>query len=287
MKKYLVFGVFVMLVLSVGLVLASKPDSNQGNGKEKVISIPDSAVEILPGVFSLGKSIDKGKVVEGYAIVHYKEAKAAAKCGNGICEAGESAKKCPADCGGAPNLTKCYGFLASGAKWKTLEPYIVDSSNTRGLDTIFVKSNLAMDISKWESAAGVQILGNETPGIVDGADTAKPDGKNEVYFGSISDANAIAITIVWGVFSGPSAKRELVEWDQIYDQMDYDWSASGEAGKMDFENIATHEIGHSTGMNDLYTSECSEETMYGYADYGETKKQTLEAGDITGIQLLY
>ena len=31
----------------------------------------------------------------------------------------------------------------------------------------------------------------------------------------------------------------------------------------------------------------TEETMYAYADFGETKKRTLEAGDITGVQKLY
>ena len=56
---------------------------------------------------------------------------------------------------------------------------------------------------------------------------------------------------------------------------------------MDFENIVTHEHGHVFGLDDLYTSTCSEETMYGYATEGETKKRTLESGDIMGIQRLY
>ena len=108
-----------------------------------------------------------------------------------------------------------------------------------------------------------------------------------VYFGDVEDSNAIAITIVWGVFRGAPSSRELVEWDQIYDDVDFDWSMSGEAGKMDFENIATHELGHSMGLGDLYTSDCSDQTMYGYASEGETNKRTLESGDITGIQELY
>ena len=51
---------------------------------------------------------------------------------------------------------------------------------------------------------------------------------------------------------------------------------------MDFLNIATHEIGHAVAM-DHPSDLCTEETMYAYADYGETKKRTLNAGDITGI----
>ena len=55
---------------------------------------------------------------------------------------------------------------------------------------------------------------------------------------------------------------------------------------MDFENIATHELGHSFGMGHP-DSTCIEETMYAYADFGETKKRVLNAGDIAGIQELY
>ena len=73
----------------------------------------------------------------------------------------------------------------------------------------------------------------------------------------------------------------------MYDDVSFDWSATGEEGKMDFENIATHELGHSVGMADLYDSVCSQETMYGYASEGETNKRSLEAGDIAGVKKLY
>jgi len=309
MRKYYAFGIVALMIFSVGLVLAAKPSfqaakvTNPVTGEPKnTVTIPARAIEVAPNIYYLGTAVDDGRVVEGYAIVDYKKGhgKPGTECGNGVCERGENAKKCPADCGGATTTTtimtttttlaeggNCYGFLAKGAKWKTIEPYIVDPANTRGLDETFVRDNMAYDIGKWENAAGQNILGDETPGVVDGADTLSTDGKNEVYFGSIDDSGAIAITIVWGIFRGRPSARELVEWDQVYDQVDYDWSSSGEAGKMDFESIATHELGHSVGLDDLYTLECSEQTMYGYADFGETKKRTLEAGDIRGVQDLY
>jgi hypothetical protein len=135
--------------------------------------------------------------------------------------------------------------------------------------------------------AGVDIIGGEITGTVDGADLTSPDNKNEVLFGNVDFPGAIAVTIVWGIFRGLPAGRELVEWDQVYDDVDFDWGLNGEAGKMDFENIATHELGHSVGLADLYDAVCSEETMYGYAAEGETKKRTLEGGDITGVLELY
>ncbi|NQU77547.1 matrixin family metalloprotease [Candidatus Falkowbacteria bacterium] len=269
----------------------------------RTVIIPQNAIQVAPHVFSLGTSVDPqtGKLVEGYAVFKYKDApgKPGTSCGNGVCEPGENANKCPSDCGGGedpvPDDSTCYGYLAKGAKWKTTEDYLVNATNTSGLDENLIRGNVALDISKWEDASdgaidgilGYNILGNEVEGEVDGADTIRPDGKNELYFGEITNSNAIAVTIIWGIFNGRPTDRELVEWDQVYDEVDYDWSLSGEAGKMDFESIATHELGHSTGLADLYTSDCSEQTMYGYADYGETKKQTLEAGDITGIDELY
>lgn len=104
----------------------------------------------------------------------------------------------------------------------------------------------------------------------------------------MTDSNTIAVTTVWGIFSGPPQNRELVEWDQVFNT-DYLWSedAIRSNTEMDYNNISTHELGHAVGLADLYTSDCSQQTMYGYASNGETKKRTLESGDINGVAKLY
>lgn len=300
MKKYLVFFLAaVILVTSVGIGIAAKPSfhsveiANPVTGDVKnTIELPDRASEKAPGVYYLGSVMIDGELVEGYAFVR-RHAKPGTDCGNGLCEPGENANKCPADCGSSDpdGGAACYGFLAKGAKWRTIEPYIVDPANERGLDEASVRAHFATSLGRWETAAETEIFEDEISGIVDGVDLQSPDGKNEVYFGSIADENAIAVTIVWGIFRGAPHQRKLVEWDQLYDEVDFDWSIDCETeacpAKMDFENIATHELGHSAGLDDLYESACSEETMYGYAAYGETNKRTLESGDIAGIQELY
>jgi len=282
MKKTIITLCMIFtLMISVGFVIAGK----QGQKQDKVFSLPENAKEVAPGVFYLGKAIDKGKVVEGYAMF----VKPGTGCGNGICEPGENARKCPEDCTNGeeePDTSSCYEFLAKGAKWKSVEPYIVDTTNEEGLTEEFISTNLADNILKWESYAGVDILGDEISGIVDGADTVSPDDKNEVYFADVSYDGAIAVAIIWGYFGGPPPFRELVEWDMIFDDVDFNWGIE-DPDKMDFENIATHELGHAVGLGDLYKDECSEQTMYGYSTEGETKKRTLESGDITGIQALY
>src|SRR3989344_7895674 len=278
MKKTLVFLALMLAVFSVALVFAIPEfKSASANGKA-VVNIPAHAVEVSPGLYDLGKTFDEqsGKVVQGYAIYKYKDGYAK----GGI----------PGAPGGGSGTSSCYTFLAKDAKWKgTPESYIVDTNNSDGLSDSYVRNNIAFDIQKWEDASSYNILGNEIVGVVDGADTSSTDGKNEVYFADVGSDGAIAVTIVWGIFYGPPQGRELVEWDQVYDDVDFDWTEDAliDSSKMDFESIATHELGHSVGLGDLYNSACSEMTMYGYGSEGETKARTLEDGDINGISKLY
>jgi len=285
-----------LIVFIVSLLLISGVFAATENGKSKKVTLSKNAVEVSPGVYYLGERFDNGRFVKGYAFL-LKDKKAAAKpgteCGNDICEPGENAKKCPQDCSGAPEdpidpTSSCYTFLASGARWKSLEGYVVDPSNTAALDESFIVNNMAADISKWESASGYNILGNGVAGEVDvGSIGYTANGVNEVMFGDIEGTGIIGMAIVWGYFSGPKPWRELVEWDMVFNDFEFDWSSAGEAGKMDFENIATHELGHACGLGDLYTTECNAQTMYGYSSYGDIEKRTLESGDITGISSLY
>lgn len=289
MKKTKI-AVLLIVILSVSLVASvfvlAKPDVMPDKANVPVV-LPAHAVEVAPGVFYLGKAVDKGRIVEGYAMFVKPTCNK-----NGICEPELGENPSCIDCKNGeedptePDTSSCYGFLSKGARWKTIEPYLVNPANTRGLDGTFVTSNLATNIVKWETAAGVDILGNEISGIVDGADFYSTDNQNEVYFADIDRDGVIAMAIIWGIFGGPPFNRELVEWDMVFDDVDFDWGI-GEVEKMDFENIATHELGHAVGLGDLYNDFCSEQTMYGYSTEGETKKRTLEAGDIAGIQKLY
>lgn len=65
------------------------------------------------------------------------------------------------------------------------------------------------------------------------------------------------------------------------------WATNGASDAYDVQGIAAHESGHWLMLNDLYSGGCSEATMYGYASLGETKKRTLDGGDIAGIQAIY
>jgi hypothetical protein len=280
MKRLIVVSAAAALILAVVPAAAAHdrvPAELNTPGTSQTLVLPEAAANAE--VISLGIAVDpaSGKLVEGFAILHprwgYHH-----RPGHGGGPGGP---------GGPGGGGSCFSVLSKGANWKTIEPWLVNAANSEGLSQAFVLSNLNTDIAKWETAAGTDILGfgTATSDILI-ADTAAPDGSNEVYFADVSSSGSIAVTIVWGIFSGPPPGRELVEWDQVFDDVDFDWSSTGEAGKMDFENIATHELGHTVGLGHPDDS-CVEETMYRFAGLGETKKRTLEAGDIAGVSGLY
>lgn len=269
MKNLVVFAVLAGVLL-LGTISQSQLASAAPNKK---ISIPEHAVEIAPGIFHLGKSKNvDGKIVEGIMIIDYKKGKA----------------KPDGVGGGKGGKSSCYSFLASGAKWKTQEPWLIDTANSEGLDGTFLLTNTAANIQKWEDAGAGDVFGSGSIASGLAADEIAPDGLNEVLFGGADDPNTIAVTIVWGIFSGPIKQRQLVEWDQVYNEVGFDWTqdATIDPTKMDFENISTHEIGHAFGMGHPSNS-CTEETMYAFATEGETKKRDLNSGDIAGISALY
>lgn len=274
MKKFLTL--LILLVMPLSFALATR-----GTGTAR-LHIPDTAVEVAPHVFSLGNAIDpeSGRVVQGYAFVYPKE-----NYHHRPDHAGGPGGGGPGGPGGGGST--CYALLAKDAKWKNVEPWVVNASNNSGLPELFVLDNLALDMDEWESAANLQIFagGSSTSDILV-ADEITPDGVNEVYFADIAGSGTIAVTITWGIFNGPPSQRELIEWDMVFDDVDFAWANDETPIAMDFENIAQHELGHALGLGHPDDS-CTDETMFRFASEGETQKRDLNAGDIAGALKLY
>lgn len=190
--------------------------------------------------------------------------------------------------GGGNDKSSCYAFISSGAKWKSSEPYAINPTNSDGINASEVVYANELGVAAWEAHAG-DIFGDYYVDYSAYYDDAYADGVNTVTFGLYPNSGVIAVTNVWGYFSGPPKSREIVEFDLLYNDPYFVWgnADAGNGSVMDLRNIATHELGHAFGLADLYTTSCMEETMYGYSGEGETKKRTLEAGDIAGINKLY
>jgi hypothetical protein len=114
------------------------------------------------------------------------------------------------------------------------------------------------------------------------------DGQNTVSWVGIVPPSTIAMTRLWY-----NESNEIVEFDIVFNAL-LKWGIDpdGEGPiklkrAYDIQNIATHEVGHVVGLDDLYEDQYRELTMYGYGKTGEVIKISLEEGDIAGAQCLY
>lgn len=182
----------------------------------------------------------------------------------------------------------CYGFLGRGVEWKDLpQAVVINPENPDGLSKNFVTDTFDKSAKTWDSETSSRLYSGYSVDPLANWDDDAPDGRNELSFGDYPQDGVIAVAIVWGYFGGPPPMREIIEFDILFDT-DFTWGdVDTDQSVMDLQNIATHELGHGWGLDDIYESACSEVTMYGYSNYGEIKKRTLELPDITGIQKLY
>lgn len=242
------------------------------------------ALLIVPGSAFGQRPQDKGPL-DKVTFIHYRKDHKPAD----LPEPRVNEAKPPWAGGGKGGESKCYAFISKGARWKEEGVgFTINPVNGDGLQSSFVKSAFDSGAGAWDTQVpGFDIFGASTLDSTASFSFDSYDGENVVLFDAYSDPDVIAVTNVWGYFGGPPQTREIVEWDMLLND-DFTWGDATESGAvMDLENIATHELGHSAGMGDLYETTCIDETMYGYSTEGETTKRTLNAGDIAGIKELY
>jgi hypothetical protein len=221
---------------------------------------------------------NKDRILSKITFIHHKKGRAKPPWAGG-------GKDKPGDEG-------IYSYIAKGAKWKAVEELYLNPScgeNLDGSKDDFIADALFAGIDEWQTpdAESLEIFGD----LFIDYDVVYNDGAlrgyNTITFGSYKNPGVIAITTVWGYFTGPPPGREIIEAHILMND-EFEWGdGSVEASLMDIQNIFTHELGHWVGMGDIYEIAGSEETMYGYSGEGETKKRDLYTGDKAGIIGLY
>ncbi len=107
------------------------------------------------------------------------------------------------------------------------------------------------------------------------------DGVNVVgWVPNIDGPGRVAVRTIlldWGV-------DRILEMDIQFDDAE-DWGI-GSGSWLDVQTVATHEVGHFLGLDDLYSSDNSDKVMYAYV-YKGLIKRTLTLGDARGVRYLY
>jgi len=186
----------------------------------------------------------------------------------------------PVNAASPPKTTTCYKLL--GVKWTAFPVnYVINPANDDGLTEEFVTTAISTSANTWDSVTSKTLFGTYTTDPA--AYYGTRDYKNAISFGNYPDGNVIAVTSIWYTRVG----KQIVEFDMLFDT-DFTWGdGAANPALMDLQNIATHELGHAVGMADIYSTSCSTVTMYGYSNYGDLAKRTLETPDITGLQKMY
>jgi hypothetical protein len=181
-----------------------------------------------------------------------------------------------------PTTSSCYKLM--GVKWNTLPVnYVINPTNSGLTDESFVTGAISTAAETWDAATSQELFNNAFT-IDSSAKYGVQNYKNEIAFGPYSQSSVIAVTSIW--YS--KRTKQIIEFDMLFNTY-YKWgeNANSSVPIMDLQNIATHELGHAVGLNDIYTTSCSGVTMYGYSDYGDIAKRDLALPDITGLRLMY
>ena len=190
----------------------------------------------------------------------------------------------------------CTGPIAEGAAWRVTRGYYLHTRNRHQLTPEFMIDALQKANDEWRCALtlGERLVAGPLIAAIDESsgsviNLSAPDGRNEVGFATIEGRpGTVAVTIVWGIFGGPLAQRRITEYDMVFDGVHYNWGdGSRRSSVMDLQAIATHETGHSLGLDDVYDASCNSVTMYGTSAEGETQKRSIEQTDIEGLAALY
>lgn len=185
----------------------------------------------------------------------------------------------------APVVGSCSNHISEGARWKVPHKVLIDPTNGDGISRQLFVDAMWKSVQEIESRLDQTIIeGQDQTTCVDGFDSNSPDGKNEFMFGFIEEPGVLAVTVIWGTFSGPINQREIVETDILFN-LHFPWgNASIDSQAFGLHNIGTHEVNHAYGEGHTQTHLA---TMFPTASPGETHKRDLLACEGTGLCDLY
>ena len=180
-------------------------------------------------------------------------------------------------------------------KWSRPPRYFVTDAGVAGVSSSDFQAAVARAFARWE-AVPTATISYELVGVT-AARPGQDDGKSTLGFVSRPDLDRVLASTS---FLLDDTSGELIESDIFFNSA-FPWSVApaGEAGAFDLESIATHEIGHLSGLGHSALGETtlvgggrrvdsSEAVMFPIAfTRGSIAGRDLKADDIAGISDLY
>lgn len=201
-------------------------------------------------------------------------------------------------------------YLLTGYRLNTKDPkmqlYLNPTNTPSGLTAASSQSAISAAANSWDDAVAQNIFADGTTVIIDSSKVVdnpftsnpKSDGYNVNGWKNFGNSY-LALNRWWSNNRLVDGYASIIESD-IWYNCDYQWTtdlATAEStGKLDLQTVALHELGHSIGMGDIYSSDYGgelppndprtqdyEQVMNAY----DGPQRQLGNGDRTGAQLLY
>jgi hypothetical protein len=185
-------------------------------------------------------------------------------------------------------------YVLMGRKWTQTDPQIIMSLKddallaATGMSKTSVLSAVSAAANTWDSATN-QNLFSDSGATTTATANWKYDGVNNMAFTPYATGcTALAATGVWYKTQGIAAGQmyKIVESDMTFNS-NLKWTTTGETGKLDFQSVVLHELGHTIGLGDLYNKAAFAKDTTQVMHYYTGVKRSLGNGDATGVWKLY
>lgn len=268
-----------------------------------ILVVSSLGITLLPGNSSAANSVDLPEQAGLYDVPGHSNLKLRvfvhATHSNGFVKpnGGKPSPQTPTESCASTEITDPDSLaVVPGAGWKLPAnwAYSLNLSSvptTVGANNLVTISSNAFQVWK-NSSAKVQQAVNIYKGPNTTVNKAQLDGQNIIAWGRTS-GTALATSYIWyDKITGIATEVDTIMNNKFtwYWSNPGNWSASqtcAYTGVYDAQNILTHELGHTMGLDDVYTGGFINNTMYGYGSKSETKKDTLTTGDKDGVSSLY
>lgn len=270
MNKYIKISTFLTLLIFFGVIFVYAKNNNQDLTAQSEYSIPEQA-----GTYNVPGKPDLKLRIYIHQDKSIKPSKPAPTTTEEAC--------------GLTDLDSSYVIPSAGWELPTTWTYrlnLVSVPSTVGANNLSIIAQNAFE--EWKNAINNKVLITRGDNTI--VNRATLDSQNIIAWGK-APSGALAISYIW-YKNGVATEVDTIMNNKYvwYWSNPESWPVGDHCayqGVYDAQNILTHELGHTIGLDDVYSEEYVNNTMYGYGSKWETKKDTLTTGDKNGAILIY
>jgi hypothetical protein len=191
-----------------------------------------------------------------------------------------------------PNGGNALAYILMGRMWKApgILPVIMSLKDdailaATGMDKAKVLVAIGAACSEWNRCTSGRPF-NEQANLTTNANWKLDKVNNLAFQPYVPGCSAIAATGIWYKTQGIPVGQmyPILESDMTFNS-NLKWTTTGEAGKLDFQSVVLHELGHTIGLGDIYGRPINDGKQV--MGYYTGVRRSLGNGDATGVWKLY